>query len=51
MQEAEYQTVAAETLCGLCGLRDRSHTFFGWTSGSGKPVSTNCPLCKKDHSV
>ena len=52
IQEAEFQTVVAETLCGRTGKqRDSSHTFFGWTSGSGKPVSTNCPLCKKDHSV
>jgi len=34
MQEGEFQTVAAETLCGLIGKRsDRSHTFFGRTSG------------------
>ena len=52
IQEAEFQTVAAETLCGLTGeRRDSSHTLFGRTSGSGKPVSTNCPLCKKDHPV
>ena len=52
IQEAEFQTVAAETLCGLIGKRrDSSHTFFGRPSGSGKPASTNCPLCKRDHPV
>ena len=52
IQEAEFQTVAAETLCGLIGKRrDSSHTFFGRPSGSGKPVRTNCPLCKRDHPV
>ena len=52
IQEAEFQTVAAETLCGLIGKRrDSSHTFFGRTSGSGKPADTNCPLCKRDHPV
>ena len=52
IQEAEFQTVAAETLCGLIGKRrDSSHTFFGRPSGSGKPLSTNCPLCKRDHPV
>jgi len=45
MQEAEFQTFAAETSCGLTGKRrDRSHTFFGRTNGSGKPTSTNYPL-------
>ena len=44
IQEAEFQTVVAETLCGLIGKRrDSSHTFFGRTSGPGKPVSTSCP--------
>ena len=52
IQEAEFQTVAPETLCGLIGKRrDSLHTFFGWPSGSGKPASTNCPLCKRDHPV
>ena len=52
IQEAEFQTVAAETLCGLIGKRrDSSHTFFVRTSGSGKPAGTNCPLCKRDHPV
>ena len=52
IQEAEFQTVAAETLCGLIGKRrDSSHIFFGRPSGSGKPASTNCPLCKRDHPV
>ena len=52
LQEAEFQTVAAETLCGLTGKRrDSSHTFFARTSGSGKPAGTNCPLCKGDHPV
>jgi len=52
IQEAEFQTVVAETLCGLTGKRiDNSHTFFHWTSDSGKPVWPNCPLCKKDHPV
>ena len=52
IQEAEFQTVAAETLFGPPGKRrDSSHTFFGQTSSSGKPVCTKCRLCKKDHPV
>ena len=51
IQKAEFQTVAAETLCGLIGKRrDSSHTFF-IASGSEKPASTNCPLCKRDLPV
>ena len=44
IQEAEFQTVAPETLCGLIGKRrDSSHTFFGRPSGPGKPASKNLP--------
>ena len=51
-KKAEFQTVAAERLCGLTGKRkDSSHTFFGQTSGPGTPVSTKWPFRKKDHPV
>ena len=42
IQEAEFQTVTAETLFGPTGKRrDSSHKSFGQTSSSGEPVSTN----------
>ena len=46
IQEAEFQTVVAETLCGLIGKR--RDAFFGRPSSLGKPVSTICPLCKRE---
>jgi len=50
IQEAEFQTIASETLRGLSSKqRDSSHTFFGETA----PVfeskdNKNCRVCKKD---
>ena len=51
IQEAEFQTVAAETLCGVAGKRrERGRTFFGQTKPPGK-AKMDCEYCKKDHPL
>ena len=51
IQEGEFQTVAAETLCGVAGKRrEGGRTFFGQTKPLGK-TETDCEYCKKDHPL
>ena len=52
IQEAEFQTVAAETLCGVTGRRrERVQTFFGQTRAPGKANNLDCETCRKDHPL
>ena len=51
IQEAEFQTVAAETLGGVAGKRrEGGQSFFGRTKPPGKP-NMDCEYCKKDHPL
>ena len=52
IQEAEFQTVAAETLCGVAGRRREGvQTFFGQTRAPGKAKNLDCEFCRKDHPL
>ena len=52
IQEAEFQTVAAETLCGVAGrCIEGVKTFFGQTKAPGKAKNVDCEFCREDHPV
>ena len=51
IQETKFQTVAAETLCGVAGEHiEGGRTFFGQTKPPGK-AKMDCECCKKDHPL
>ena len=62
LQEAEFQTIASETVNGQMGSfteptsqpaarYSNQQTFFGEKSASRKPLSIHCPECGKQHGV
>ena len=52
IKEAEFQTVAAETLKGLGSRQKDSHSFFGQSQEDGRRGQAVCQLCKtKNHPL
>ena len=52
IKEAQFQTVAAETLKGLGSRQKDSHSFFGQSQEDGRRGQVVCRLCKtKTHPL